>query len=74
MDNNIYRLGFFMISTLPFLINMMKMSLSNTSINPLVNDIIEQNKIFDIIITIDNEYINISYKRIFICRINVNDN
>jgi hypothetical protein len=74
MDNNIYHLGFFIISTLPFLINIMKTSLSNTSINPLVNDIIEQNKTFDIIITIDNEFMNLSFKDRFICRINVNDN
>lgn len=74
MDNNICRLGFFMISVLPFLINIRRKSLSDTRINPLVNDIIEQNKLFDIIITIDNEFIDLSFKDRFICRINVNDN
>jgi hypothetical protein len=63
-----------MISVLPFLINIRRKSLSDTRINPLVNDIIEQNKLFDIIITIDNEFIDLSFKDRFICRINANDN
>jgi hypothetical protein len=73
MDPNIYRLGFFMISGLPYLARIIKCSCQVPELNPPITEFIKQNAGFDIIITVENEFINISYKDTFICRVNVND-
>jgi len=73
MDPNIYRIGFFMISGLPYLARIVKSLCQVSELDQPIAEFIKQNAGFDIIITVENEFINISYKDIFICRVNVND-
>ncbi len=71
MDPGIFQLGFFMASGLPFLARIVR-SAPNELAAP-IHDFIKQNARLNINITVDKEFINISYKDIFICRVNVND-
>ncbi len=73
MDQGIFQLGFFMASGLPYLARIVKTSREVPELDPPINDFIKQNARLNIHITIDKEFINISYKDIFICRVNVND-
>ncbi len=73
MDPAIYRLGFFMISGFPYLTRIVKSSLTNPELCAPIQDFIKQSAGFGIIILVNNEFINMSYKDTFICRVNVND-
>ncbi len=73
MDQNLYRLGFFMVSGLPYLARIVKSAHEVPELSAPIKEFIKQNAGFSIIITIENEFINISYKDIFIGRVNVND-
>lgn len=73
MDSGIFQLGFFMVSGLPYLATIVKSSREFPELVPPIDDFLKQNARLNIHIKIDNEFINISYKDIFICRVNVND-
>lgn len=67
-------LGIFMVTGLKFLAQTVKASQENDNfLQPQIDDFIRRNDAFNISIKIDGQYINISYKGIFICRVNVKD-
>ncbi len=71
MDPGIFQLGFFMASGLPYLARIVRSA--HDELAAPINDFIKQNARLNIHIVVDKEFINISYKDIFICRVNVND-
>ena len=74
MDSNLVHLGIFMVTGLKFLAQTTKASQENNNfLDTQIHDFIRRNHAFDISIIIDGQYINISYKEIFICRVDVND-
>ncbi len=73
-DPNLLHLGLFMATGLGFLAKIVKSSTKNNNmLDNEINKFINENKKFGIEIKIDNELINITYKGIFICRVNTND-
>ena len=74
MDPNLIHLGLFMASGLGFLAKIVKYSLENNNEFDIeTHKFINKNKELNIDIKIENEYINITFKGIFICRVNIND-
>ncbi len=71
MDPHIYQLGFFMLSGLPYFARIVRSA--HDELAAPINDFIKHSAQLNIQIIVDKEFINISYKDIFICRVNVND-
>lgn len=74
MDSNLLNLGIFMVTGLKYLAQTVKASQENDNfLKTQIDDFIRRNEAFDISIKIDGQHINISYKGIFICRVDVKD-
>jgi len=63
-----------MVTGLKFLAHTVKASQENDNfLKTQIDDFIRRNEAFDISIKINGQHISISYKGIFICRVDVND-
>ena len=71
--NELTRLGMFMVTGLPFLSQVIKYSEYNKDIDDAINQLINDMQKINITIDIIEDYISISYKGKFVCKVNIND-